>query len=161
MASAAQLYRWKFYDPVLLNLFPITYLLHLTEEWLATAPIVHWAVRAGRPLDATVFIVANGIGLLLMLTGVWLARRATRFHWIVPALATAVLLNTFGHLVGSFSIRSYSAGLVTASIFWIPLGFLTLVRVWDQASRRTLVTGLIVGIVIELIVVATLPRVGA
>lgn len=156
-----QPYRWKFYDPVLLSLFPITYLIHLAEEWFAAAPIVHWTIRANRPLDPETFIIANGIGLSLMLNGIWLTHRMTRFRWIAPALAVAVLLNTAGHLLGSFSIGGYSAGLLTAIIFWIPLGMLTLLRVWDQAKRRTLVTGVIAGIVIELIVVAMLPRVGA
>jgi hypothetical protein len=122
---------------------------------------VHWGIRADRPLDPAIFIIANGIGLSLMLNGIWLAHRMTRFRWIAPALAVAVLLNTAGHLLGSFSIGGYSAGLITTIIFWIPLGMLTLLRVWDQAKRRTLVTGMIAGIVIELIVVAMLPRVGA
>jgi hypothetical protein len=161
MPTASPLYRWKFHDPMLLSLFPITYVLHLTEEWFAPVPIVHWAARAERPLDPAVFIIANGIGLSLMLNGIWLAQRMTRFRWIVPALATAVLLNTFGHLVGSVSMGGYSAGLVTASIFWIPLGMLTLMRVWDQATRRTLVAGLIVGFAIEIIVVVTLPLISA
>jgi hypothetical protein len=152
--------RWQFYDPALLGLFPLTYVLHLAEEWFASAPIVHWMARANRPLDDAAFVIANGTGLVLMITGVWLATRAARFHWIVPALATAVLLNTTGHLFGSFSISSYSAGLVTAIILWIPLGMLTLLRAWDQARTRMLVAGVLAGVFIELVVVAMLPLVG-
>ena len=150
--------RWQFYDPALLGLFPLTYVLHLAEEWFASAPIVHWTARADRPLDDAVFIVANGIGLVLMITGVSLASRTARFHWIVPTLAIAVLLNTAGHLVGSVAISGYAAGLVTAIILWIPLGMLTLLRVWDQARVRTLVEGAIAGVFIELAVVAMLPN---
>lgn len=160
MPNTSQTYRWTFYDPVLLSLFPITYALHLAEEWFAAAPIVHWTVRADRPLDPAVFVIANGIGLSLMLNGIWLAHRWRRFRWIAAALATAVLLNTTGHFVGSFSIGGYSAGLVTAVVFWIPLGLLTLVRVFDHATRRTQIGGVVAGIVIELCVVAVLPRVG-
>jgi hypothetical protein len=156
-----QTLRWKFYDPVLLSLFPITYVLHLCEEWLASAPIVHWTTRAERPLDAVFFIGANAVGLILMLIGIRLAHRSSRFHWIVPALAAAVLLNTAGHLVGSFATGGYSAGLITAIILWIPLGMLTLMRVWDHASGRTLAAGLIIGVLIELVVVAMLSLVGA
>lgn len=96
-----------------------------------------------------------------MLAGIRLAHRSARFHWIVPALAAAVLLNTAGHLVGSFSTGGYSTGLITAIILWIPLGLLTLTRVWDQASARTLVAGLVIGVLIELVVVAMLSLVGA
>jgi hypothetical protein len=154
-------FRWKFYDPALLALFPLTYVLHLGEEWFAFAPIVHWTARADRPLDPAFFIIANGLGLALMLNGVWLAFRLSRFRWVAPALAVAVLLNTAGHLVGSASIGAYSAGLISAVVLWIPLGMLTLVRAWDQATRRTLVAGVIVGCVIELTVVALLTGVGA
>lgn len=155
-----QTFRWKFYDPVLLSLFPITYVLHLSEEWLSSAPIVHWTTRAARPLDAASFLGANVVGLILMIIGVRLAHRSARFHWIIPALAAAVLLNAAGHLVGSVSIRGYSAGLITAIILWVPLGMLTLMRAWDQASRRTLVAGFVIGVLIELIVVAMLSLVG-
>lgn len=161
MSSRTQTFRWKFYDPVVLWLFPVTYVLHLSEEWLSSAPIAHWTTRADRPLDGTSFIGANIVGLLLMLIGIRLAPGSTRFHWIVPALATAVLLNTGGHLLGSVSIGGYSAGLITGVILWIPLGMLTLMRVWDQASARTLVAGIIVGVVIELTVVAMLTRIEA
>jgi hypothetical protein len=152
--------RWKFNDPVLLSLFPATYVLHLAEEWFSPASIVHWTTHAERPLDAAYFIGANVVGLILTLIGIRLAQRSARFHWIVPALAAAVLLNTAGHLAGSFSTGGYSAGLITAIILWIPLGLLTLMRVWDQASSRTLAAGLVIGVLIELVVVAMLRLVG-
>jgi hypothetical protein len=160
MPDSAQPFRWKFYDPLLLALFPITYVLHLAEEWFAAAPIAHWTMRADRPLDAPFFIGANGIGLSLMLVGIRLAHRTTAFRWIAPALAAAVLLNTAGHFAGTIAAGGYSAGLFTAVIFWLPLGMLTLLRACDQASRPTLVAGIAAGVVIELIVVATLPAVG-
>jgi hypothetical protein len=153
--------RWKFHDPVLLYLYPATYSLHLLEEWFATAPIVHWGLSATRPLAALSFLGANAAGLLLMILGIHLVRSDARFHWVVAALATAVILNTAGHVVGSIAIRGYAAGLITAVILWIPLGLLTLLRVWDQASSRTLGAGLLVGVVIEVVVTAMLPVVGS
>ena len=152
--------RWKFYDPALLWLFPVTYFVHLLEEWFARAPIVLWGVQPDRPLGVRSFLLWNAIGLILMITGVRLVRRGHRFHWIVPALATAVLLNSMGHLVGSFAARRYSSGLATAIVLWVPLALLTLVRVWDQTSGRTLRIGLIVGITIEVIVVLVLRVIG-
>jgi hypothetical protein len=153
--------RWQFDDPVLLYLYPATYVLHLIEEWAASAPIAHWAMRADRPLDAATFVAANALGLVLMSTGVRLVQRSTAFHWVVPALATAVALNTAGHMVGSVMLGGYSAGLVMAIIFWIPLGLLSLLRIWDQSSRRTLAAGIACGMAIELVVALTLPAVSA
>ena len=154
--SLEPLTRWKFYDPALVRLFPVTYVVHAFEEWFAGTAIAVWGVRASRPPDVTNFILPNALGLVLMLVGVRLVHRDRRFHWIVPALATAVLLNAAGHLVGSVALHTYSAGLITSVIFWVPLGLLTLMRAWDQASARTLRAGLIVGVCIELIVTLVL-----
>ena len=156
MAAAREPTRWTFHDATLLHLFPITYLLHLTEEWVVAAPIALWTERMERPLAAVSFLALNAMGLVLMAIGIRLVRRGARFHWIVPALATAVLLNTAGHLVGSSFVGTYSAGLITAVILWVPLGLLTLIRVWDQATTRTLAAGVIVGVAVELVVVTTL-----
>jgi hypothetical protein len=153
--------RWRFDDPALLYLFPASYFLHLVEESMSTAPIVHWGVPAHRPLMQAFFLTANASAMALMLLGIRLVRRGPAFHWIVPALATAVLLNTLGHLSGSLSVRGYSAGLVTAVVMWIPLGLLTLLRTWDQAPAGVLRAGVAAGAAIELIVTATLPFVGA
>jgi Protein of unknown function with HXXEE motif len=153
--------RWRFYDPALLLLFPVSYLIHLAEEWFAPAPIIEWWSEAARPLDPARFVIGNAIGLSLMLNGIYLVSRGSRFRWIVPALATAVLLNTAGHFVGSVRAEAYSAGLISGIIFWVPLGLLAMVRVWDQARRRVLIAGIFAGAMIELVVVLTLPRVSA
>ncbi len=153
--------RWKFYDPALLFLFPVSYVVHLIEEWFASAPIAEWWSEAGHPLDPDRFLIANAIGLSLMLNGIYLVSRSSRFQWIVPALATAVLLNTAGHLVGSVRTQAYSAGLISAIILWIPLGLLTMLRVWDQARGRVLIAGVCAGAIIELVVVLALPGVSA
>lgn len=123
---------------------------------MVAAPIALWTERVERPLAAVSFLALNAMGLVLMTIGIRLVRRGSRFHWIVPALATAVVLNTAGHLVGSFFVRAYSAGLITALVLWVPLGLLTLVRVWDQASTRALGAGVIVGVAVELAVLGML-----
>jgi hypothetical protein len=141
---------------LLLYLFPLTYLAHLSEEWWVDAPISLWFVRVPRPLPALPFAVANAMGMTLMLIGVRLVSRGAAYHWMAPALALAVLLNTAGHLTGALLFRRYSAGLATAVALWVPLGLLTLMRVWDQADARTLRLGIAVGVTIELVVVSTL-----
>ena len=144
--------RWQFHDPWLLFLFPASYAIHIVEEATVDAPILLWTAVMAQPLPIALFLTGNAIALLLMTVGVWLVPRGAAFRWIAPAVATAVLLNTAGHLVGSVLARAYSAGLMSAVVLWVPLGMLTMLRVWDQASYRTLVAGVVVGIVIEGIV---------
>lgn len=148
--------RWKFYDPALLWLFPGSYALHLLEEWAVDAPIALWHVHLVRPIDAWAFVLPNLFGLALMSVGVRLVGRNPRYDWIAPALATAVLLNTAGHFVGSIVTGHYSAGLTTGVVFWIPLGLLTLIRVASQSTPKTLWGSAVVGVAIELVVVAVL-----
>jgi hypothetical protein len=155
---ARQPVRWKFYDPQLLWLFPLSYAIHFSEEFLTQAPVLLWSVRLDRARAQPAFVAASVVALALMIAGVSLAQRGPRFHWIVPALAVAVLLNTTGHLVGSALAGAYSAGMMTAVIFWIPLALLTLLRAVDQASAKQLATGIAVGVIIELVVIATITR---
>jgi hypothetical protein len=147
--------RWRFYDAALLWLFPCTYLVHLLEEWFVSTPLLTWHARLDHQQWTAGFLIANAIGFALMVTGVTLAIGRARFHWIVPALAVATLLNTTGHLVGSVAAGSYSAGLVSAVVLGVPLSLLTLLRVWDQASRSTLVAGASVGVIVEVVVLGT------
>ena len=144
--------RWKFTDPMLLYLFPASYVAHVLEESLVNAPLLLWTVRVDPPVATRPFLLGSAVAFGLMVCGIRLVARGTAFHWIVPALATAVLLNTTGHLAGSFAGRTYSAGLMTAMVLWMPLALLTLVRVWDQTSTRTLWAGVLVGVVIEALV---------
>lgn len=147
--------RWTYTDPALLALFPATYVAHLVEEWLAPASVLLWTLEA-EPGSGTWFVAGNAAGVVLMLTAVRLVRRGPRFHWIAPALAVAVLLNTVGHVAGAAQTSRYSAGMVSAVALWVPLGLLTLVRAWDQADRRTLMAGVIAGMLVELSVVGAL-----
>jgi hypothetical protein len=62
-------------------------------------------------------------------------------------------MNTTGHLIGSVIAARYSAGLMTAIVFWMPLALLTLLRVVDQTSRRTVVAGVCAGAIVEAAVV--------
>jgi hypothetical protein len=148
--------RWAFHDPALLWLFPATYLAHLLEEWFARAPILLWTLSLRAPLDSRWFLGANSLGLALMIVAVRLVPRGPRWHWIAPALATSVLLNSVGHLAGALMAGHYSAGLATAVILWIPLGMLTLARAAHQARISALWWGVTAGALVDLAVIGAI-----
>jgi Protein of unknown function with HXXEE motif len=91
-----------------------------------------------------------------MIAGVWLAVHRRRHGWIPVALAVVVLLNTWLHLAASFAARSYSPGLGSAFVLWVPLGLLTLLRAWDQASRTQWWIGVVAATLIHLATVAVI-----
>jgi hypothetical protein len=78
--------RWRFNDPALLWIFLVTYVAHIVEEAVVTAPILLWHVRIDRPLSMASFLTAQVLGLVLMAAGVSLAPTNARFYWVVPRL---------------------------------------------------------------------------
>jgi hypothetical protein len=144
--------RWHYADPPLLWLYPATYAIHIAEElWLGQG-YVEWMRLRGSPLSG--HIVGNAAGLLLMILGIWLATHHSRWQWMSVTLAFAVLLNAGEHLRTSVVAASYSPGLASAFVLWIPLGLLTLLRAWDQASTRQWWGGILAATVIHGVVLS-------
>jgi hypothetical protein len=54
----------------------------------------------------------------------------------------------------TIAAQSYSPGLASAFVLWIPLGLLTSVRAWDQASKRQWWSGIGVAALIHLVTVS-------
>jgi Protein of unknown function with HXXEE motif len=61
-----------------------------------------------------------------MVAAVFLARYVPEAAWIVVSLAVSVALNGLLHLAGTILTRSYSPGVVTGLLFWVPLGLFAL-----------------------------------
>jgi hypothetical protein len=127
--------RWDYRDAGLLWLFVPAYGVHLVEEWLAGFP--KWlATVVGRPLPVTVFVSINAVAMVIAVLGIRAAVRTERYGWIAIAIATVFLINTLSHLAGSLVTGTYSPGLFSAVILYVPLASMVLVRALDQASRQ-------------------------
>lgn len=140
--------RWHYRDPLLAWLFPVSYAFHLLEEWFGGFP--EWlAVIGGRPLPRAAFVAIN----LIAFTGVLLATRAAirreEHGWLAISIATLVLVNGLAHIFGSLATRTYSPGLFTAVILYLPLGQLSLLRAWSQADRDRFIRGVGAGVTIN------------
>jgi hypothetical protein len=109
--------------------------------WIATV--------VGRPLPTTAFFTINAIAMALAAIGIRAAVRAERYGWIPIAIATVLLINAVSHLAGSIVTGTYSPGLFSALILYVPLASLTLIRAVDQASRALVLHGAIAGALIH------------
>ena len=108
-------------------LFPLTYLLHIAEEYYCGERFYNWASRlSGIRMTEQAFLQLNAIFWCAMTLICFVAIWKTAASVMVIPLATAVLLNGTLHLVGTIFSASYSPGLVTGLTLWIPLGILTL-----------------------------------
>ena len=144
--------RWHYRDPLLVWLFPAAYGLHILEEWFGGFP--EWLAIFGRqPLPRTAFVIINVITLTAMIVAVRAAARREAQGWIAIAVFTAVLTNGVVHIVASVATGSYSPGLFTGVILYLPLGQLALLRAWHQ-TRSAFARGVAAGIAVHAIVSA-------
>jgi drug/metabolite transporter superfamily protein YnfA len=131
--------------------FPATYALHILEEWWGGFNV--WAARlTGVEATPGEFLLWNGVALLSMSASIVLTLRFKSFGWLLLAYGTAFLLNALSHLIASLYTTSYSPGLVTGLLFWLPLGALVLLRFRKRLTRRARRAGLLVGLLIHCVV---------
>lgn len=117
--------------------FPATYALHAAEEFCTGETFPVWISRfAGVHFTATAFLWLNGIAMAVMLLAAAGAARGVR--WLAVTLATVVAINGTAHLVGSLATWTWSPGVVTGTLLWLPLGLSTLVHARRALPRRTL-----------------------
>lgn len=139
-------------------LFPLTYLAHIGEEVWGEEGFAAWVDRvAGMHLTSRELVILNAVGWVAMTIGVGLVSRSAKWRWVLTALGGIVLMNVLLHASGSILTRSYSPGLVSSGLFWLPLGLFTLLHEWRHAARSTFLKGLIgVGVFHALLLVAAL-----
>ena len=119
----------------------VTYALHIVEEYTFGFPA--WAeAHTGLAFTPEVFLRLNATFFGVMAAGVVAGLLFTPAQWLVVPLGTAVLINGTGHLVASLITWSYSPGLVTGTLLWIPLGF----RIIRAARQLWPSAGVIAGI---------------
>ena len=134
-------------------LIPATYLVHIAEEQWGGEGFPVWITRMGGAHYAPAhFLQLNGLAWLLLLIGVVLALKVGRLRWLIISFGTVILLNGLAHLIGSIVTNSYSPGLFSGLLLWVPLGAYTLVRAWKRARHRTFWVSVIVGFVIHSVV---------
>jgi hypothetical protein len=134
-------------------LYPATYAVHILEELWGGEGFTAWLGRvAGVELAARQFLVWNALALLLMTAGVLLALRYRHLRWLLLAYGVAFTLNALSHLAASLYTVSYSPGLLSGLLLWLPLGALTLTRFRRTLTRRGRRAGLLVGLLMHAVV---------
>jgi hypothetical protein len=142
-------------DPVWL--FPLTYAVHLLEEYFVGGGFPSWAQRAlGIQLSNREFVAWNAFALAAMCAGALLVSRYRRFRYIEIGLAIAVLGNVAAHVIGSLATLTYSPGLITGVLVWIPLGWFRLRTVFGHSSRRARVAGICIGVFVTAVILTVL-----
>jgi hypothetical protein len=127
------------------------YAAHLAEEWIGGLP--EWLARfTGNPMPRGTFLWLNAVGLTAMTSGVLAATRWPSLRWLIVAVATAALVNGLAHAVASLITWTYSPGLVTGVLLWVPPGLWLLVVAWREWPRAWWWGGVLTGLVAHAVV---------
>lgn len=114
-------------------LFPLTYLVHIAEEFYGGEGYPAYLKRLrGVDMSSAKFLVGQGVGLMLIVLGILIARRLHFPRQLLVILGTVVLFNGLSHFGTSFYYREYGPGLVSGVLIWIPFGIATLIRFKDS-----------------------------
>jgi hypothetical protein len=142
-------------------LFPLTYGIHLLEEYWVGEGFPAWAQRLwGTSLSTGEFLVWNLFGLTLMCVGALLVTRFTPLRWIEIALSVAVFGNAAGHVLASLMTVTYSPGVITGLLLWMPLVWVRLRDALTACSRTGRRAGILLGASVVLAQIAVLAACG-
>lgn len=131
-------------------LFPITYLIHIAEEyWIGEGYSAYILRIRGVHLTPARFWIAQSIGAVLMIAGVLLARWFKFPQTMLIILGTTALVNGLTHAVTTFASGSYGPGLYSSVFLWIPLGLATLIYFKRDVIRWKYWTAIGIGIAIN------------
>lgn len=122
--------------------------MHVSEEYWGGESFWRWVSRvSGASLSEAEFLAINAVGLAVVtVVAVSAALSANAARVGVPALGTIVAVNGSLHLVASLLTGSYSPGVVTGLVLWLPLGVHALRRAWRDLPGADFATGVLVGL---------------
>jgi hypothetical protein len=133
--------------------FPVTYLIHIAEEYWGGEGYPAYILRLrGVHMSTTRFLVAQGVGAVLVTLGVILARRFNFPQMMLVILGTIVLVNGITHTVTALSIMSYGPGLWSSIFVWMPLGIFTLLRFRKGVSTKKYWIAIAIGVGVNVVV---------
>lgn len=134
-------------------LLPLSYLLHLAEEWWGGEGFAAWTERAlGAPVSNTRFLVLNGIVWPLFTALTVLSMRRSELAWFPTAFATLVLINAALHGLGALATSSYSPGLITSVFLYVPIGSLVVASGKRQLSPASFGVAVLIGFIAHALV---------
>jgi hypothetical protein len=110
-------------------LFPLSYLIHIAEEYWGGEGYPAYILRLrGVHMSTGRFLAAQSVGIILVTIAVILARRFKFLPMMLVILGALVAGNALTHTVTALSILSYGPGLFSSIFVWGPLGIVTMIR---------------------------------
>jgi len=129
------------------TLFPVTYLLHIAEEYYCAGGFPQYMVKYYHvELTETRFLILQLIGVIGMIFGLWISAKLNFPKTMLVIFAAAILKNAVIHLIRSAANARYEPGLITGVALWIPLGLTTIFLNRAGMSSKRLIFSIATGI---------------
>ena len=128
-------------------LVPITYLIHIAEEYWGGEGYPAYIYRLrGVYLPPSRFLVAQAIGFILVTLGMTLARQFSFPQMMLLILCTTVMGNALTHTYSAVATQSYNPGLLSSLLIWMPLGIFVLIRFRREMSQQRYWLAIAIGV---------------
>ncbi len=131
-------------------MFPITYLIHIAEEYWGGEGYTAYLFRLrGVHLSTGRFFFLQGLGVVLICIGIVIS---LQMHWprfMLGIMGALVLANGITHSLTAWRHGGYGPGLVSCVLIWIPLGLVTLIVLGGEMPAKRLVIAASIGFAIN------------
>ena len=134
-------------------LLPVTYLIHIVEEHWGGEGYPAYLMRSrGVHLSPARFWVAQIFGVVLMITGIILARRLKFLFVMLVIIGSTIMINGLTHAFTAIRVGGYGPGLYSSLFLWIPLGLATVVYLKNRCISWKYWMAIGIGVVINIVV---------
>ena len=131
-------------------IFPITYLIHLAEEYWGGEGYPAYLYRLrGVQLSKTRFFFFQGLGIVLIVIGIFVSLHLRWPRFFLGIVGALVLSNGITHTLTALRHGGYGPGLVSCVLIWIPLGLITLFRLFGEMPTARLALAAAIGVAIQ------------
>ena len=130
--------------------FPLTYLIHIAEEYWGGEGYSAYLYRLrGVNLSTGRFFFFQSLGVVLIVLGIIISLQLRFPRFMLGIMGAIVLSNGITHTVTALRHGGYGPGLVSCILIWIPLGIGTLFVLYQQVPTGRLVTAAAIGAAIN------------
>lgn len=132
---------------------PVSYLIHIAEEYWGGEGYPAYLLRIrGVHLSSARFWVAQLFGVVLMITGIILARQLKFLFVMLVIIGSTITINGLTHALTAIRMGGYGPGLYSSLFLWIPLGLATVVYLKKGCIIWKYWIAIGIGVVINIVV---------
>ena len=127
-------------------LFPVTYLIHIAEEYWGGEGYTAYLYRLrGVHLSTARFLAFQTLGVVLICIGIVISLKLKWPRFFLTIMGALVLSNGITHTATALRHGGYGPGLVSCVLIWIPLGLITLILLQGEMPTLRFVVASLIG----------------